>query len=145
MEKIKVVSLKMIKEGEIEVSNKKIGTPGDAAEIIKNFIGDRDREHSVVITLDTKNQITSISINSIGSLNSAIMHPREIFKTAVLHNSASIIIGHNHPSGDCTPSQEDINISHRICESGKVLGIELIDHIIVGDINYISLKEKGVI
>ena len=81
---------------------------------------------------------------STGSLNSSIVHPREIFKRAVLQNAASIIICHNHPSGDPTPSQEDINTTKRIYDAGKILGIELLDHVIIGDNKYTSLKEKGV-
>lgn len=79
-------------------------------------------------------------------MNSSIVHPREVFKLAILGNSASIILFHNHPSGDTTPSKEDINITERIKEAGKIIGIELIDHIILGDENkYTSLKEKGII
>jgi len=109
------------------------------------FIGDYDREALVVLTFDTKNKINSITVASIGSLNSSIVHPREVFKTAILSNSASIIIGHNHPSGDPSPSKEDISITSRLKECGKILGIELLDHVIIGDNNYISLKEKGLL
>ena len=97
-----------------------------------------------LITLDTKNNITGIFTVSTGSLNASIVHPREVFKRAVLQNAASIIICHNHPSGDPTPSQEDINTTKRIYDAGKILGIELLDHIIIGDNDYISLKERGV-
>jgi len=144
MEKIQIVSIKMVKEKNLEYGSSKISSPKDSANILKDFIGDNDREALVVLTLDTKNKITSITVASLGSLNSSIVHPREVFKTAILGNASSIIIGHNHPSGDPTPSKEDISITLRLKECGKILGIELLDHIIIGDDNkYISLKEKG--
>ena len=99
----------------------------------------------VLLTLDVKNVVTSISTVSIGSINTSVVHPREVFKTAILSNAASIILAHNHPSGDVTPSKQDINITHRINECGKILGIDLLDHLIIGDDTYTSLKEKGIV
>ena len=98
-----------------------------------------------LIMLDTKNQIISIKDVFKGSLNTSIVHPREIFNEAIKRNSSSIIICHNHPSGDPTPSKEDINITLRINECSKIIGISLLDHIIVGKGKFISLKEKGII
>lgn len=96
--------------------------------------------------MDTKNQPIAINVVSVGTLSSSLVHPREVFKPAILSNSASIILSHNHPSGDCTPSSEDISVTARIKESGKLLGIELLDHIIIGDMDgYISVKEKGIL
>lgn len=145
MENIQIVSIKMVKENNLEYGSNQISSPKDAADIFRKFIGDYDREALVVLTFDTKNKINSITVASIGSLNSSIVHPREVFKTAILSNSASIIIGHNHPSGDPSPSKEDISITSRLKECGKILGIELLDHVIIGDNNYISLKEKGLL
>jgi len=145
MENIQIVSIKMVKEKNLEYSNNKISSPKDCANILKKFIGDYDREALVVMALDTKNKINSITVASLGSLNSSIVHPREIFKTAILSNASSIIIGHNHPSGNDLPSKEDISVTLRIKESGKILGIDLLDHIIIGDDNYTSLKEKGML
>jgi DNA repair protein RadC len=98
-----------------------------------------------VVMLNTKNIVISIKDVSIGSLNSSIVHPREVFNEAIKKNSASIIVSHNHPSGDPTPSGEDINLTHRLSECGKLIGIELLDHIIIGNGIYISLKEKGIL
>lgn len=98
-----------------------------------------------VITLSTKNTIIDAKDVFIGSLNNSIVHPREIFKRAITSHSASVIICHNHPSGDPTPSREDINITLRIKECGKIIGIPLIDHIIIGNNTFVSLKEKGLI
>ena len=143
---IPVVSIKMVKENEFKCYRKKISTPNDCYDLISNFLKDMDREYFIVVTVDTKNIVTSININSIGNLNSSIVHPREVFKTAILSNSASVIVAHNHPSGDTTPSDEDIAVTRRLKESGSILGIQLLDHIIVGeDGEYISLRKKGFI
>lgn len=106
---------------------------------------DKDREHFIVVSLDTKNQPVSINICHIGSLNASIVHPREVMKSAILSNAASILVGHNHPSGKVEPSREDIDVTKRLVEAGKIIGIDVIDHIIVGEEKYISLKEKGYI
>lgn len=98
-----------------------------------------------LIVLNTKNKIIKVKDVFKGGLNTSVAHPREIYSEAIKCNGSAIIICHNHPSGDPTPSKEDINISKRIQECGKIIGIELLDHIITGDNEYISLKEKGII
>ncbi|RQN09840.1 DNA repair protein RadC [Clostridium butyricum] len=144
--RVNIVSIKMVKESSILYGNRRITSPKDAVELIRIVLKDSDREKLVVCCLNTKNEPTSISIISIGSLNSSIVHPREVFKTAILSNSASIIMAHNHPSGDIKPSKEDINVTERIRESGKIIGIEMIDHMIIGgDDKYMSFKEEGFI
>lgn len=145
MNRINIVTIKMEKVKSMLVENKKVTSPKEVYKIIAEYLKGVDREHLVLLTLDTKNVITSITTISIGSLNTSIVHPREVFKTAILSNAASIILAHNHPSGDSTPSKEDINITDRIKESGKILGIDLLDHLIIGDDSYISLKEKGIL
>lgn len=144
--RVNIVSLKIVKESSLLYGRRKISSPIDAVEIGNSMLEGSDREKLLLCCLNTKNEPTNLNIVSIGSLNSSIVHPREVFKLAILGNSASIILFHNHPSGDTTPSKEDINITERIKEAGKIIGIELIDHIILGDENkYTSLKEKGVI
>ena len=147
MVNISFFNLKVVKEtsGRYDVQ-KKIQTPGDVFNIAQNVIRANEyaEENLWLITLDTKNNITGIFTVSTGSLNSSIVHPREVFKRAVLQNAASIIICHNHPSGDATPSSEDISITKRLHEAGEILGIKLLDHIIIGDNKYTSLKERGV-
>lgn len=144
--RVNIVSIKMVKEGSILYKERKVTSPSDAANIAKDFLECCDREQLIVICLDTKNQPTAINLASIGTLNSSVVHPREVFKVAILANSASIIVAHNHPSGDTTPSSEDVNVTTRIKEAGKILGIELLDHIIISCNNsYISLKEKGIL
>lgn len=144
--RVDIVSIKMVKEKSIKYEKRKITSPSDAEILCRNFLDDSDREKLIAISLDTKNQPTNINVVSIGSLNSSIVHPREVFKLAILSNANSIIISHNHPSGDPTPSREDINITKRLKECGELIVINLIDHIIIGDEgSFTSLKEKGII
>ena len=143
--RINIVSIKMVREASVLYDIRKIDSPKDGAELGKRFLQDLDREQLIVCCLDTKNQPTAINVVSVGSLNTSIVHPREVFKPAILSNSASIILFHNHPSGDPEPSKEDISISERIKESGIILGIKLIDHIIIGNDSYCSLKEGGIV
>jgi len=139
--RVNVISLKMIKESSMLYKYRVIRSPDDSYELLRDFLGEVDREHFIVICLDTKNQPTTINTCHVGSLNASIVHPREVMKAAILSNSASIIVGHNHPSGVPEPSQEDIHITRRLTEAGKIMGIELLDHIILGDGSYVSLKE----
>lgn len=141
--RVDIVSLKLVKESSVLYETRKISNPYDAYKLIKNFLVDSDREKFVVACLDVKNQPVSIQIVSIGSVNSAIVHPREVFKVAILSNASKIICFHNHPSGNTNFSKEDENITNRLKECGEILGIELVDHIIVGDNDtYFSFKEK---
>jgi DNA repair protein RadC len=123
----------------------KISQPKDAADLVMESMRHLKQECLKVIMLNTKNIVITIKDASLGSLNSSIVHPREVFCEAIKKSSASIIISHNHPSGDPTPSSEDINLTHRIKECGKLIGIELLDHIVIGDGCYVSLKEKGIL
>lgn len=93
--------------------------------------------------LNTKNQVLAKETMSIGSLNASIVHPREVFRAAIKRSSASIICVHNHPSGNPTPSLDDIDITQRLIEAGAIIGIDVLDHIIIGDKAYVSLKEQG--
>lgn len=142
--RIDIVKVKLVKESSILYEQRRINSPSVASNLMETFLDGLDREELIVLSLDTKNQPTTINVCSRGSINSSIVHPREVFKTAILSNAASIIIGHNHPSGDTTPSNEDLSITKRLIDAGKILGINLIDHIIIGsDGDYTSLKERG--
>ncbi len=143
--RVDVVKLQLVKEKSFLYSPRKISCPEDAMNLIQYLVDSSDREIFVVIALDTKNQPVSANICSVGSLNASIVHPREVFKMAILSNAASIIIGHNHPSGDVTPSKEDIEITKRLKEAGNILGIKVLDHVIVGYNSYKSLKEESFI
>ncbi|MGG7211374.1 JAB domain-containing protein [Clostridium baratii] len=143
--RIDIVSLKMVKEKSIFYGNRSISSVNDAVELLKGFFYEADREMLLVCCLNTKNEPNCINTVSIGTLTSSLVHPREVFKASIMSNSASIILAHNHPSGNSIPSEEDLKITRRIKEAGEILGIRLLDHIIIGDNNYKSLKERGVI
>ena len=123
----------------------KINSPEDIADLVMEDMRYLKKEHLRVIFLNTKNIVIDVKDLSIGSLNASVVHPREIYSEAIRRSSAAIIICHNHPSGDPTSSQEDINITRRLYEVGKLVGIDLLDHVIIGDGCYISLKEKGIL
>lgn len=123
----------------------KVSSPKDIAELLINEMSYLNQEVLKLILLNTKNNIIKMENIFKGSLNSSIVHPREIFREAVKYGSANIIITHNHPSGDPTPSREDINITNRLKECGEIMGIKLLDHLIIGNNRYFSLKEKGII
>ena len=101
------------------------------------------KEYFIALYLNTRNQLIHQEIISIGSLNSGIVHPREVFEPAVKHLAAQVILVHNHPSGDPSPSEDDLLVTKRLIEAGKILGIEIIDHIIITSNQYLSMKEKG--
>lgn len=126
------------------VDNFSVGSPKSVADIFMNILRDEMKEHFYVLLLDTKNKIISWDEISKGDLNSSIVHPREVFKYALKYSANSIICLHNHPSGDPTPSMQDIEITKRLQEVGNLVGIKLLDHIIIGYNKYISLKEKGI-
>ncbi len=128
------------------IDNKiKINSPEDIADLVMEDMRYLKKEHLRVIFLNTKNIVIDVKDLSVGSLNASVVHPREIYSEAIRRSSAAIIICHNHPSGDPTSSQEDINITRRLYEVGKLVGIDLLDHVIIGDGCYISLKEKGIL
>ena len=118
--RVDIVSLRMVKETSLLYKNRTIRSPEDGYNLFKQFLGELDREYFVVMCLDVKNQPTAINVCHIGSLNASIVHPREVMKTAILSNSASIIVAHNHPSGQPEPSPEDIDVTKRLAEAGKV-------------------------
>lgn len=120
-----------------------VKTPRDIARLFIDEMRHYDREHFKAALLNTKNQLLKVVTISIGSLNASIVHPREILKPAISTSAASIILVHNHPTGDPTPSKEDIEFTNRFAKCGELMGIELLDHVIIGAGTYRSLKEGG--
>lgn len=137
----------LVREGNSGWSaTRRITTPADVASIMEPVFAGMDREACFVLLLDTKNGVLGMNLVSLGILDSSLVHPREVFKPAILLGAASILLLHNHPSGDPTPSAEDKRVTERIAEAGKLLGIELMDHVILADSGgCVSLKERGIL
>ena len=123
--------------------SKEIANPKNVYKLIKNKLKNYHKEHFYIITLDSRNW--SIAEVSIGSLNASVVHPREAFAEAIKNNAASVIFAHNHPSGDPEPSEDDLEITKKLVESGKILGIEVVDHVIVVKDDFFSFKKKGLV
>lgn len=128
-----------------ERSIKKISSPQDVAGLLIPEMKELDREHFKAILLNTKNGILKIVTVAVGSLNAALVHPREIFKAAVTASAASIIVVHNHPTGNPEPSREDTDLTARFARCGELLGIDLVDHIIIGGDRFVSMRERGLV
>ncbi|MEW6067397.1 MAG: DNA repair protein RadC [Nitrospirota bacterium] len=133
------------KDLEPELKDFDIKDPQSVINAISASIKDKAKEHFKLILLNARNKILGISTISIGSLNASIVHPREVFKNAIIHNAYSVVLAHNHPSGDPEPSENDIKMTIKLVESGKILGIEVIDHIIIGKSEFCSFKERGLL
>lgn len=118
--------------------------PEDVWKELKD-IRDHKKEHFVIFFLDSRNQEIKREVISVGSLNANLVHPREVFEPAVKNLAAQVILAHNHPSGDPEPSEDDLELNKRLVEAGKILGIEVIDHIIIGKNGYLSFKERGLL
>ncbi|OPX91050.1 MULTISPECIES: DNA repair protein RadC [Pelotomaculum] len=122
-----------------------IKSPGDAAGLVMEEMRHLDREHFRALLLNTRNQVIADDEVSIGTLNTSSVHPRELFRNAIKKSAASLILVHNHPSGDDTPSKEDLDVTRRLSEAGRIIGIEVLDHIIIGDNKFTSFKAEGLI
>jgi len=122
-----------------------IRTPDDVAALLMPRFRYETRENFLAVLLSTKNHVLKTPVISIGSLNASIVHPRELFREAINASAASVILAHNHPSGDPAPSDEDIELTKKLAEAGQMLDIPVLDHIILGDGKYVSLKEKGIL
>lgn len=134
----------LVREGSYSNEVNVIRTPDDVMSIMSVEYYNAVVETAQMLALDTKNKIIGVFTISTGSLNASIIHPRDIFQRAILSNSASIILVHNHPSGDPTPSSEDIELTRKLVEAGKLLDIAVLDHVVIGEGRFASLKERGV-
>ncbi len=120
-----------------------VKTPDEVVSLVKGRLRGKRKEHFLVLLLDTRGQLIKTSEISVGSLDTSIVHPREVFKEAMSASAASVIFVHNHPSGDPEPSEDDIKLTERLAQAGEIVGIDVLDHIIICDKNYLSLKSKG--
>jgi DNA repair protein RadC len=124
--------------GEITVK-----TPDEVASLVKGRLRGKKKEHFLSLLLDTRGQVIRIAEISVGSLDSSIVHPREVFKEAMAASAASVIFVHNHPSGDPEPSEDDIKLTKRLVQAGEIVGIDVLDHIVITDKSFVSLKRRG--
>ena len=149
--RVKAIQIKAVLELSKRISKHqnllkhRINSPSSIASVYMEEMRYLKQEHFKIALLDTKNQIVSDRDITKGSINSSIVHPREVFKYAIKKSATAIIMLHNHPSGDPSPSKEDIQVTKRMIECGELIGIHILDHIIIGDGSYISLKERGII
>ena len=149
LNKSQLLTLKAVIEFASRVLNQGMGldphitSPVDVLPELRH-IRDLKKEHFVVVFLNARNQIIKTETVSVGSLNASLVHPREVFAPAVASSAASVILGHNHPSGDITPSREDIELTRRMVQAGEIMGIEVVDHLIVGSDRFLSMKEANV-
>lgn len=145
--KIQKYTVLMVKDSNYHIrkGKKPITSPEVVVQVAKSYFKNSDREHFICFALDTRNNIIGLNTVSIGCVDSTIVHPREVFKFAILANATVVIFAHNHPSGDANPSSDDIAMTKRLQEAGKIIGIEVIDHIIIGDGIHKSMKAAGLI
>ena len=120
-----------------------VKTPEDVVALVRSRLKSKKKEYFLALLLDTRNQLIRVAEISVGSLDSSIVHPREVFKEAVSASAASVLFAHNHPSGDPEASEDDINLTKRLVEAGEIMGIDVLDHVIIGEQKYLSLKREG--
>ncbi len=131
-------------EGYAETGEKPlVKTPNEVSALVRGRLKGKKKEHFLALLLDTRGQLIKVAEISVGSLDTSVVHPREVFKEAMSASASSVIFVHNHPSGDPEPSEDDIKLTKRLAQAGEIMGIEVLDHLIIGDKNYLSLKSKG--
>jgi DNA repair protein RadC len=122
-----------------------IRTPQDLVPVVRDAVGKEMREYFIVALLNTRHMVYRLTVLSIGSLNSSIVHPREVFREAIRHAAASVLLVHNHPSGEPTPSEDDVEMTQRLARVGETVGIEVLDHVIIGGKSHFSFREAGIL
>lgn len=142
--RVPIVKIQIVKERTLPYQESvHISSPEEAAQLIRAYLGEADREHFVVLMLSTKHRVNAIHTVSVGSINATIVHPREVLKAAILSNAAAIVVAHNHPSGDPTPSEDDLSVTKRLLQACRIVGIDLLDHVVVCEDRYVSFRERG--
>jgi DNA repair protein RadC len=129
--------------GEPIVVGRYVSTPADSAALFTTMLQDEATEVFAILCLSTKHRVLAYYEVSRGCLDSTLVHPREVFKAAILANAASIVLAHNHPSGDPAPSPDDMALTRRLVEAGRLIGVDVLDHIVIGDGRYVSFRERG--
>lgn len=148
--RVPVYEIRVERVRTIQYLDREVNGPAAAVDLAREIIAEEiaayDREHFVALYLNTKNRPVGYQVISVGTLTAALVHPREVFKAAILSNANAVVVAHNHPSGDPTPSREDREITRRLKEAGQILGIELLDHLVIGhDGRYTSFRERALL
>jgi len=139
--------LLLVKDGSVPTTwDRQLRQSGDVAKLMADVVAGLDREAFFVVLVDGKNRVSGINLVSLGSLTAALAHPREVFKPAIAGSAAALILVHNHPSGDSSPSAEDLALTRRLCQAGDLVGIKVLDHIVLGDGgSFRSLVDEGLL
>ena len=140
MKNINKYSVTLVREGTYEYFGTELNNSEKVANITREILANQPKEQFWIFLLDTKNRIIGMTMVSQGTLNSSLVHPREVYQPAILSNASAIIAVHNHPSGDSFPSTEDLGVTSRLIKAGEIIGIRLLDHVIIGD-DYTSIRE----
>jgi DNA repair protein RadC len=140
-------TLRLVREGTTKSETKLADSPARVAEVVRAYWGDGelDREHLVCLMLNARSQVIGISTVSVGTLSASLVHPREVFKPAVLGSAAGVVVVHNHPSGDASPSADDRDTTRRLSRAGEIMGIPLLDHVIIAGDSFWSFREHGLL
>lgn len=145
MKEADVVRVQLVREATFQYSGERLSSPERVVDVVGPQIADADREHLVALLVNARHALLAVHTVSIGTLDSSTAHPREVFKAAVLANAAGVVLVHNHPSGDPSPSQDDLAATQQLAEAGRILGIEVLDHVIIAGSRWVSLRRMGVI
>ena len=140
--KVPIVHLQMVKDKEIEYGSQHMNSPEEAADLIRKYLDGADCENLIVCAVDAKGKPALIQTVRVGTVNICCYSIADVFKAAILSNAVGILLFHNHPSGEPEPSKDDIQMTERVKEAGKLLGIKLLDHIIIGEDSFYSFKEQ---
>ncbi len=140
-------TLRLVREGTTKSETKLADSPARVAEVVRAYWGDGelDREHLVCLMLNARSQVVGITTVSVGTLSASLVHPREVFKPAVLSSAAAVVVVHNHPSGDASPSADDRDTTRRLVRAGEIMGIPMLDHVIIAGESSYSFREHGLI
>ena len=144
--KIPGLTIQLVRDRTEFAGSETVDSPSAAEAVLRKFVVAQDRENLLVLLLNGRHRALGVNLVSLGTANAGLVHPREVYKPAILAGATGIILSHTHPSGDSAPSQEDREVTKRLAEAGKILGIQLLDHIILGDPGeFFSFKEKGLL
>lgn len=135
----------VVREPEIPFPKPSVTCPQDAYTILKQQLAWEDREIFATVILNARNGVLGINTVSVGTLNASLVHPREVFRPAIIMGAASIILAHNHPTSNTAPSREDIELTRRLKHAGELIGIEVLDHVIIGGNNFLSMEEAKIL